>query len=231
MRRFRRGTSGNPECVPLFTFPGVYAPQEDTRLLIAALRRECLPPAARVLDVGTGSGALALAASLHGAAEVTAVDVSLRAVLSARLNGLLARRPIRTVRGDLLGPVAGQRFDLVLANPPYLPAPPARYPPRGAARTHDAGEDGRIVLDRLCAGVPAVLSPSGVLLLVHSSLCRVDVTLELLARAGLPARVTDRVLTRLGPVTLARADWLADRGLIEPGQEKEELVVIRAQAP
>ncbi|MFF4220384.1 HemK2/MTQ2 family protein methyltransferase [Streptomyces nondiastaticus] len=213
-------------CVVL---PGVYPPQEDTLLLAAALRRERLPPAARVLDVGTGSGALAVAAARHGAAEVTAVDVCGRAVLTARLNGLLAGCRIRTVRGDLLCPVAGERFDLVVANPPYVPTPPAPRPSRGIARTSDGGEDGRTVLDRLCAEVPAALRPSGVLLLVHSALCGVRPTLALLAAAGLRAEVADRALVPLGPETRSRAGWLLRRGLLAPGQEKEELVVIRAE--
>ncbi|MFF4225049.1 HemK2/MTQ2 family protein methyltransferase [Streptomyces abikoensis] len=209
--------------------PGVYRPQEDTRLLTAALRREALPRAARVLDVGTGSGVLAIAAARQGAAEVTAVDVCARAVLTARLNGLLARRRIRAVRGDLLSPVAGERFDVVLANPPYLPTPPDRCPPRGAARTREGGRDGRVVLDRLCADVAAVLRPSGVLLLVHSALCGVGPTLALLTAAGLRPRVMERRVVPLGPVTRSRTEWLRRRGLLAPGQETEELVVIRAQ--
>ncbi|KNB54055.1 HemK2/MTQ2 family protein methyltransferase [Streptomyces caatingaensis] len=213
----------------LLTPPGVYAPNADTRLLAAALRRERLPPSARVLDLGTGSGVLAVAAARHGAGHVTAVDVSARAVLTARCNGLLAGHRIRVLRGDLLAPVAGERFDLVLANPPYVPAPSARNPPRGSARTHDAGEDGRLLLDRLCAGVAAVLAPSGVLLLVHSGLSGTDDTLKLLADAGLRADVTHRAHVPLGPVTRSRAGWLRARGLLEPGRETEELVVIRAQ--
>ncbi|GHG50854.1 HemK2/MTQ2 family protein methyltransferase [Streptomyces griseocarneus] len=211
------------------TPPGVYPPQEDTWLLEAALRRERLPPGARVLDVGTGTGALALAAARQGAGQVTAVDISVRAVLTARVNGLLARRRIRAVRGDLLGPVAGQRFDLVLANPPYVPTPATGRPPRAADRPRDAGEDGRSVLDPLCARVPALLEPAGVLLIVHSALSGVARTLALLADGGLEARITDRRFVPLGPVVRARADWLRSRGLLAPGQDKEELVVIRAR--
>ncbi|HSX96558.1 MAG TPA: methyltransferase, partial [Streptomyces sp.] len=98
------------------SLPGVYAPQDDTELLVHALRREPLAPQARVLDVGTGTGAVALAAARRGA-DVTAVDISWRAVLNARVNAVLARLPLRVVRGDLLGPVSERSFDLILSNP------------------------------------------------------------------------------------------------------------------
>jgi release factor glutamine methyltransferase len=184
--------------------------------------------AARVLDVGTGSGALALAAVRHGASRVTAVDVSLRAVLTARLNARLSRLPIEVLRGSLLDPVRGRRFELILANPPYVPAPQARLPRRGAARAWDAGHDGRVVLDRICRGAPALLAPGGVLLLVHSALCGVESTLDRLRESGLDAEVAERRRIPFGPVLRARAAYLESRGLIRPGEEKEELVVIRA---
>lgn len=108
--------------VKSLVLPGVYAPQEDTALLAAALADEPVAPGAAVLDVGTGSGALALTAARRGA-RVTAVDVSRRAVYAARLNALRAGLPLEVVRGNLFEPVRGRSFDLVLANPPYVPAP------------------------------------------------------------------------------------------------------------
>ncbi|MEU6487455.1 HemK2/MTQ2 family protein methyltransferase [Streptomyces sp. NPDC046887] len=210
---------------------GVYAPQEDTELLARAARAELRVLdrlGADVLDVGTGTGALALLAAESGTARVTAVDISWRAVLAARYNA--RRRGLRVAvrRGDLVAPVAGRRFDLILANPPYVLAPGRAG---AASRTWHAGPDGRTVLDRLCADAPALLRDSGVLLLVQSALCGVEQTVRRLADTGLESRVELRTFVPFGPVMARHAAWLEERGLIEPGIRKEELVVIRAQRP
>ncbi|MEU9445686.1 HemK2/MTQ2 family protein methyltransferase [Streptomyces sp. NPDC048304] len=208
--------------------PGVYAPQEDTELLTESLRAEAPAPGSQVLDVGTGSGALALEAARHGA-EVTAVDVSRRAVWTVRANAWLSRLPVRIRRGNLFGPVRGRTFDLILANPPYVPAPDARHGPRGRSRAWDAGRDGRLLLDRICRDAPALLRPGGVLLIVHSALSDPDRTLRLLRTAGLKASVVRRRRIPFGPVLRSREDWLRRRGLLEPAARMEELVVVRAE--
>lgn len=77
-----------------------------------------------MLDVGTGTGALALAAARAGAVSVTAVDVSLRSVAAAWLNSRLHRVACTVHWGDLCALVAGQQFDLILANPPLFRRPP-----------------------------------------------------------------------------------------------------------
>ncbi|MEU4098982.1 HemK2/MTQ2 family protein methyltransferase [Streptomyces sp. NPDC026673] len=208
--------------------PGVYRPQDDTCLLEDAMQRE-LVVAADVLDLGTGSGALALAAAECGAAQVTAVDASVSAVcttwFNARLNGLR----VKVLHGDLTEPVIGHRFDLIMANPPYMPSPRADLPAWGRARAWDAGSDGRALLDRVCVDAPPLLAPGGVLLLVHSAICGVERTLSRLGRAGLRATVVERRYITFGPVLRDRSAWLEARGLIAPGEEKEELVVIRAE--
>ncbi|POX43437.1 methyltransferase [Streptomyces sp. Ru73] len=214
--------------MPLITLPGVYAPQDDTALLADALRHEPLEQGARVLDIGTGTGALALAAARRGG-EVTAVDISRRAVLAARLNARLAGLPVRVVRGNLLAPVADRSFDLVLSNPPYVPAPAAVLPRRGSARAWDAGHDGRLVLDRICRDAPGLLAPGGVLLLVHSALSGTGPTLRMLRAAGLETVVVEHRFVPFGPVLRSRQGWLHSRGLVAPDEEKEELVVIRAE--
>lgn len=186
----------------------------------------------RVLDLGTGTGALAVAAARHGAAEVTAVDISRQALAAAWLNARCRGLSLRVRHGDLLAPVsATERFDIILSNPPYVPAPDAAPPRRGAARAWDAGLDGRALLDRVCTEAPRYLAPGGSLLLVHSALCGVDATLTMIAAAGLAGRVVARCEQPFGPVLRARAGLLEERGLIRPGQRYEELVVIRGDRP
>ncbi|MGW7819931.1 HemK2/MTQ2 family protein methyltransferase [Streptomyces puniciscabiei] len=208
--------------------PGVYTPQDDTELLAESLREEAPPPGARVLDVGTGSGALALEAARRGA-EVTAVDVSRLAVWTARMNAWLTGLPVRIRRGNLFGPVRGRTYDLILANPPYVPAPDAGGGPRGRARAWDAGQDGRLLLDRICRDAPVLLRPGGVLLIVHSALSDPDRTVQLLRAARLKATVVRRRWIPFGPVLRSREDWLRRRGLLAPSAHEEELVVVRAE--
>ncbi|MFE6287113.1 HemK2/MTQ2 family protein methyltransferase [Streptomyces sp. NPDC057877] len=210
--------------------PGVYAPQEDTALLAHALAEEPLPPGADVLDVGTGTGALALRAARRGS-RVTAVDVSWRAVRAARINSRRAGLPVRVRHGDLFAPVRGESFDVIVANPPYVPGPDEGPEPRGPVSTWHGGHDGRTVLDRICREAPGLLSPSGTLLLVHSTLSDPDRTLGQLRAAGLRATVTHRRGIAFGPVLRARENWLRERGLLSPAQQQEELVVVRAEAP
>ena len=209
--------------------PGVYQAQADTAVLIRTLVRSGVAAGSHVLDIGTGCGALALAASRAGAASVTAVDLSHRSVLTARVNCLLHGALVSVRRGDLFGPVGQRRFDLVLANPPYVPAPTAALPRHRQARCWDAGLDGRTVLDRICATVAARLTAQGVLLMVHSGVCGVDTTISRLADAGLAGTVVERVKVPFGPVMRARARMLERRGLIAPGDDQEELVVVEAR--
>lgn len=214
----------------LIALPGVYRPQADTLLLADALAREPLRPGAQVVEIGTGTGALALRAAARGA-EVTAVDVAWPAVLAARLNGWRQRLRLRILHGDFATRTRGRRFDLVLANPPYVPCPDARLPTRGDRRAWDAGTDGRAVIDRICAATPALLRPEGVLLMVHSGMCGAQKTVELLARHGMSAQVTERASVPWGPVLRSRRAWLHQQGLAQDGDEQEELVIVRAQCP
>ncbi|MGA4544160.1 HemK2/MTQ2 family protein methyltransferase [Uniformispora flossi] len=209
----------------------MYRPQADTWLLVSAYLDTGLATTARsVLDVCTGTGAVAMAAADAAGAScrVTAVDATRRAVWAARWNSLRRHRGVAVRRGNLFAPVDGHRYDVVLANPPYVPAPEADLPRHGPGRSWDAGRDGRLLLDRLCRAAPRVLTPGGSLLVVHSSLCGIAETLRLLAAAGLHATVAARKREPFGPVMSSRAAYLEERGLIAPGCREEELVVVRA---
>lgn len=122
--------------VSLLRLPGVHRPQADTALLAVAAAAAPIPRRARVLDVCTGSGALAMMAARLGAGEVTAVDVSRRAVMSVRLNAWARGVPVRAWRGSLADLLTRPRwvatgdepYDVVLANPPYVPCPSGMAP-------------------------------------------------------------------------------------------------------
>ncbi|MEU1535058.1 HemK2/MTQ2 family protein methyltransferase [Streptomyces fagopyri] len=207
----------------------MYRPQTDTQLLARALAMEDVRPATEVLEIGTGTGVLALRAAARGA-QVTAVDVSWRAVATARLNALIQGLPLRVLHGDFAARASSRRYDIVLANPPYVPSPNPRLPGSGPARAWDAGSDGRLVIDRICASAPALLRHHGVLLMVHSAMCGVDSTLRQLEQAGLTGRTTARAFVPWGPVLRSRRPWLLEQRLARAGEEHEELVIIRAQA-
>ena len=215
-----------PPAPRLLRPPGVYAPQYDTQLLTGALDREPIGTGTDVLDMGSGTGALALHAAGRGA-RVTAVDISWAAVYATRLNALLSRRRVTVRHGDLTSAVRGHTYDLVISNPPYVPSPSGEPPRRGRARAWDAGADGRALLDRICDTAPGALRSGGVLLLVQSALSGTETTLDRLTRAGLHAEVVDRAHIPFGPVLRSRAPWLRRRGLVGE-EDSEELVVIRA---
>ncbi|WP_433004155.1 HemK2/MTQ2 family protein methyltransferase [Kribbella sp. CA-294648] len=211
----------------LLTLPGVFAPISDSWMLADAIREENLGPGSRALDVCTGSGLLAITAATCGAAS-TAIDVSRRALLTVRLNAARHGVRVRTRRGRTFEPVAGERFDLIVSNPPYVPSPRPDLPRRGPSRAWEAGHDGRLILDSLCDEAPAHLRPGGAILLVHSSLIGTDATLDRLRRAGLvDVEVRTSVRGPLGP--LMRAQQAA--GMIPSDIDEEDVVIIRACAP
>jgi release factor glutamine methyltransferase len=209
------------------TLPGVFRPHSDSWLLAAALRREAPGPGARVLDLCTGSGVLAITAAQLGA-DATAVDVSRRARLTVRLNARRQGVRVRVLRGRLFDPVGDERFDLVVANPPYVPAPEDDVPSAGRRRAWAAGRDGRLVLDRLCDEARGHLVPGGVLLVVHTALIGDQATVDRLLGAGFAdATVVDRHRGPLGPLMREQQQL----GTIPADVDHEDVVVIRAVAP
>ena len=209
---------GYPARVHIITpLPGVFHPRSDTWLLADVVRRQDALRGADVLEVGTGSGAIAVAAAKGGAGRVTVVDVSRRALATAWLNARINGVRVVPRRGDLFAPVSEQRFDIVVSNPPYLPS--RGIPARGAARAWEGGVDGRSILERICSNVAQHLNPRGTVLLVHSSVNGVSRTLDALQEAGLRADVIARERGSVGPL-------LAER---MPELDEEEICVVRGR--
>ncbi len=215
---------------------GVYAPQEDSQFLIDVMEKGGLARRRRVADLCTGTGVVGIAAAEQGASQVTAFDVCSRSVRCARMNVSSAGVDVDVHLGSWARAAEFGPFDLVVSNPPYVPhdpyAPCAPIPPHvGPARAWDAGEDGRLVLDPLCAAVPDLLAPGGTFLMVQSEFAVPRQTLAALAQAGLDAEVVAYQWIPFGPVLSSRALWLEETGRLEPGRREEELVVIRAERP
>lgn len=190
----------------------------------------------RVADLCTGSGVLAIEAARLGALSVTAFDVSRRAAACAREDAAAAGLTVDVRCESFESAITRGPFDLVVCNPPYVPRPAnaedAPVPTHvGPALAYDAGPDGRLVLDPLCAIAADLLGSEGTMLLVQSELSGVDESLRALRGTGLKAAVVARRWIPFGPVLSARARWLEAAGVLVPGRRTEQLVVIRADVP
>jgi release factor glutamine methyltransferase len=154
--------------------PAVLIPRPETETLVLEALRLLKPlDAPRVLDLGTGSGCIAISiVRQHKAARVTAIDASAAALAVATGNAskhAVADR-VAFLEGDLFAPVAGQTFDVIVSNPPYIahaefPAlgPGVRdFEPRAAL---DGGPDGLAFYRRIAAEAPPYLNPGGTILL------------------------------------------------------------------
>lgn len=168
-------------------------PRSETEMLVAALVEECQPPPARILDLGTGSGAIALAlAQAFPVASVTAVDVSDEALALAAENASSTGLDGRVVwlRSNWFERVAAEaRFELIVANPPYLTAEEAAEA-APEVREHEpkaalvAADGGLADLRTIIAAAPRYLAPGGRLAL-ETGIAQHAELLRLVSAAGL----------------------------------------------
>jgi release factor glutamine methyltransferase len=160
--------------LPLTVSPAVLIPRPDSEFVVVeflAVARGLETP--RCVDVGTGSGCLALACARHTTARFFATDIRPEALAVARSNaealGLADRVMFR--QGNLLEPVAEEGpFDVILSNPPYIPTAviPTLEPGVRDHEPHfalDGGKDGLQVVTRLVARAIGLLKPGGHLIL------------------------------------------------------------------
>jgi release factor glutamine methyltransferase len=149
--------------------PDVLIPRPETEHVVElALRQE--RGARRILDVGTGSGALAITLRLETSAEVWATDISPAAAAVAARNAGRLHAEIRIVVCDLMEAIGSQTMDLVVSNPPYVPLSSRDSLQREVREWEPhvalfAGERGFEIYDRIIADAPRVLRPGGWLIL------------------------------------------------------------------
>jgi release factor glutamine methyltransferase len=168
--------------------PAVLVPRPETELLVERALILHQGGEARVADLGTGSGAIALAlASARPGWAIVATDISAAALAVARDNAAaLGLARVEMAAGDWLSALRGRSFHLLLSNPPYVPAGDAalRQPElmREPRLALVAGEDGLAALHRIIADAPEHLEPGGWLLLEHGTAQAAAVAGALVAR-------------------------------------------------
>lgn len=172
----------------LMVSPATLVPRPETEILVErALTYIGRKATLRILDLGTGSGAIALAiARERPLCDIVATDLSASALAIARQNARqLDIANISFVCGDWVVPVKGRRFDLIVSNPPYIGA----GDPLPASLAHEplealvAGQDGLDAIRRIAADAAGVLADGGRLLLEHGATQR-DAVAELLQNHG-----------------------------------------------
>jgi len=193
---------------PFRTDPRALVPRPETEL-VAEAALAALPDGGAALDLCTGSGCIAVSLALgRKGARVTAVEISREALALARENALALGAEVDLLEGDLYAPLpAGERFHVVVSNPPYVPsgelAGLSREVQREPRLALDGGPDGLDVLRRVVAGAPAVLLPGGTLVAeMHES--HADALPRLCLEAGFARAEAHRDLAGLPRYVLAR---------------------------
>jgi release factor glutamine methyltransferase len=167
----------------------VLIPRPETELLVDIVLGRGKQPGGTVVDIGTGSGAIAIALATEGKFDrIIATDISSEALEVARVNAETADARIELRAGSLLEPIAGEQFDVVVSNPPYiaeaemqdLPEEVRDWEPRAALCS---GPDGLDAIRALVAGAPGILVNGGLMALEVDSR-RADLAADILRADG-----------------------------------------------
>ncbi len=185
-------------------------PRPETELLVERAMHLLECPSARVADLGTGTGAIALAlASERPGWQITAIERDPDTLALARRNGIRLQLGVDWREGDWLKPLAGERMDLIVSNPPYiaeddihLQQGDLRFEPRHALA---AGPDGLDALRIIIRDGPRHLRASGWLLLEHGY-DQQDAVQDLMRRQGFQDITTHKDLAGQPRVTEGRIE-------------------------
>jgi release factor glutamine methyltransferase len=179
-------------------------PSEYTAALIQVLRGKAARlRGAKALEIGSGSGVVLAALGALGAAALCGVDIEDEAVDEglSLLRDLGYAGIARIQRGDMWQPVAGQRFDLIVANLPHFPMPPAGV--KGRLSTWSCGgADGRQLLNPFLDGLAQHLAPGGRAVITHNAFVSVEASRAMLQRQGLALRIAQTFLVSIPDLKL-----------------------------
>lgn len=174
--------------IKISLFEGVYPPKLDSFLLAKELL-EVVKEGHRVLDVGTGSGILAILAAKKDA-WVVATDIHPPSVKCTEYNASLNNVKVDGRTGNLFEPIKnGETFDIIVSNMTALPTPPDEQHNEYITRTVDAGPDGRKYLDPLISKIPKYLKAGGCFITQHSNFANIELTKERLESFGFDVRL------------------------------------------
>ena len=175
--------------------PGVLIPRADTEILVEKALA-WMKPGARVLDIGTGSGAIAVSlAKLGRQAQVTAVDASDRALEIARRNAERNGAAVEFVKSDCFSALKGRKYDMIVSNPPYISEDEMRGLMPEVTREPElalfGGADGLDFYRRISREVPEYLNEGGCLLFEIGWLQKDAVSALVKAHIGEPFALRD----------------------------------------
>ena len=175
--------------------PGVLIPRADTEILVEKALA-WMKPGARVLDIGTGSGAIAVSlAKLGRQAQVTAVDVSDRALEIARRNAERNGAAVEFVKSDCFSALKGRKYDMIVSNPPYISEDEMRGLMPEVTREPElalfGGADGLDFYRRISREAPEYLNEGGCLLFEIGWLQKEAVSALVKAHIGEPFALRD----------------------------------------
>lgn len=191
-------------------FEGVYQPSDESIFLLENIE---LYQGESVLDIGTGSGLLALSLSPI-AKKVVGIDIDSNSIecsiFNAKINNI---KNCDFIEGDLFNSVGEEKFDLIIANLPHIPTSSDDTSIDFVGRCVNGGEDGRRVLDQFLKHVSFYIKPTGRIQIVQSELANISKTIDLLSNQGFNVVISASKDEPFGRTVRERVDWYKKMGI------------------